>query len=107
MPYLVITSLYPSHKADEVGKIYLEALSKYPPDENLGTQVVPSAIKTTHQGIKGIGISEVKKGKLEEAISYAMNFMAMFLNVEGFEFTMDHYLTIDEALAVIGMNVPE
>jgi len=107
MPYLVTNSLYPSEKADEVGKIYLEALTKYPPDENLATEVVPSAIKTTHEGIKSIAISEVKKGKLEEAITYALKFMAMFLSVEGFEFTMDHYLTIEEGLAVIGMSVPE
>ncbi len=52
MPYLITTSLYPSDKAPEVAKMYLEAIRKYPPDENLATQVVPAAVKATHQGIQ-------------------------------------------------------
>ena len=68
MPYIFTTSLYPSDKAVEVAKRYLEAITKYPPDSSLGTQVVPTAVTTTLQGIKVIGITEVKKGKLEDEI---------------------------------------
>jgi hypothetical protein len=33
------------HPRTEVPEKYLEAITKYPPDENLGTQVVPAAVK--------------------------------------------------------------
>jgi hypothetical protein len=102
-----MTSLYPSEKGTAVGEMYLEALKKYPPDENLATEIVPAAIKATHQGIKVIGISEVKQGKFEEAYTYSVNFAAMFHTIEGFEYTLDTYLTVEEGLAVIGMSVPE
>ena len=69
MPYIFTTSLYPSDKAPEVAKRYLEAIAKYPPDADLGTQLVPAAVTTTLQGIKVVGIIEVKKGKLEDAMA--------------------------------------
>ncbi len=37
MPYIMTTSLYPNDKAPEVAEKYLEAITKYPQDENLGT----------------------------------------------------------------------
>jgi hypothetical protein len=69
MPYIITTSMYPSDKGEEVAKRYLEAMAKYPPDASLGTQIVPAAVKTTLQGIKVIGITEVKKGKYEDALT--------------------------------------
>jgi hypothetical protein len=106
MPYLVTTSMYPTDKGTEVGKRYLEALSKYPPDENLAINVVPAAVKATPQGIRVIGIVEVKKGKLEEAYTRTVSMMVMFHNIEGFEYTVDIYLKVEEAMPLIGMSLP-
>ena len=105
--YIITTSLYPSDKASEVAERYLEAITKYPPDENLATQVVPAAVKATHQGIKVVGIVEVKEGKLEEAYTRAVNMMVMFQNIAGFEYTMDICFKVEEALTLIGMSLPE
>ena len=107
MPYIISTSLYPSHKASEVAEKYLEAIQKYPPDENLANPVVPAAVKTTGQGIKVIGISEVKEGKLEEAYARTVSMMVMFHSIEGFEYTVDIYLKVEEALPLIGISFPE
>jgi hypothetical protein len=107
MPYIITTSLYPSHKAPEVAKRYLEALAKYPPDENLATQVVPAAVKSIHEGIKVIGIGEVKEGKLEEALTRTANMMVMFHGIEGFEYSTQIYYKVEEALEMIGMSLPE
>ena len=106
MPYLVTTSLYPSEKGPEVGARYLEALGKYPPDENLGTEVVPAAVKSTHEGIKVLSISEVKEGKLDEAYNRAVNMMVMFQSIPGFAYTVEVHLKVDEAMAAIGMDMP-
>jgi len=106
MPYIIVTSLYPSDKTTEVAERYLEAISKYPPNENLATQLVPAAVKGTHQGLQVLAIEEIKKGKLEEAYIYFVSMMAMFHSIQGFEYKIDIYLKVEEALGVIGMSLP-
>ena len=106
MPYLITTSLYPSEIAPEVGARYLEALAKYPPDESLGSPTVPAAVNTTHQGIKVIGISDVKEGKLEEALRRTGDIMVMFHSIVGFEYTVRVYSKVEEAMSAIGMDMP-
>ena len=44
--YIITTSLYPTHKANEVAKKYFEMLAKYPPDESLGEATVQATVKT-------------------------------------------------------------
>ena len=106
MPYLVTTSMYPSEKAPEVAGRYLEALTKYPPDENLGTEIVPAAIKSTYQGIKGISITDVQEGKLDAAYKRAVNTMVMFQSIPGFIYTVEVHLKVEEAMTMIGMDMP-
>ena len=101
--YVITTSVYPSDKATEVGKKYLEMRGKYPPDETLGSLLV-SAVKTTEQGIRVITIREVKKGKLEEALQRAGDLLAMFLSIVGYEYSIDVYFSVAEAMASIGMS---
>jgi hypothetical protein len=103
MPYIFTTSMYPSDKVNEVAKRYLEAMAKYPPDASLGTLIVPAAVITTLQGIKTIGIMEVKKGNLEDAMARVANMMSMFFSIQGFEYTMERYATVEEAMKTIGM----
>ena len=107
MPYIITTSLYPSHKASEVAERYLEAIAKYPLDENFATEVVPAAVKSVHEGIKVTGIVDVKEGKLEDALNRTVNMMVMFQSIEGFRYTTEIHYKVEEALALIGMNLPE
>ena len=107
MPYIVVTQLFPFEKAPECGERYIEALKKYPPDENLGTDVVPAAVKTTLEGNKSIGIVEVKQGKLEEAVTRMSRFMSVFRGIEGFKTSIDIYNTTAEAMANVGMSTPD
>ncbi len=107
MPYLITTSKYPTDKAGEVAEQYLEALKKYPIDDNLETELVPAAVKSTHQGLKITAISEVKEGKLEEAYTQKVKFMVLFQPIQGFEYSIDVNLTVVEALGVLGISPPE
>ena len=107
MPYLMTTSIYPTDKAKQVGEKYMEMLAKYPPDENLTKELVPAAVKTTHDGVKVMLIAETKEGKLEEAYNRTANQMVVFIDIVGFEYTIDVYMKVEEALATIGMSVPE
>ena len=107
MPYLVRTTKFPFEKAPEVGEKYLEALKKYPPDENLGIEVVPAAVKTTLDGNISLGITEVKEGKLEEAYIRMGKFMSVFRGVEGLSTSIDVYYSAIEAMANVGLTIPE
>ena len=106
MPYLIMTSRYPSDKVPAVAERYLEVLAKYPHDESLSEQIVPVAMKSTHKGLKGMAISDIKEGQLDAAYTRAVNSMAMFQSVEGFEYSIDIYSKVDEAMASIGMDMP-
>jgi hypothetical protein len=107
MSYIITTSLYPSEKAPEVAKRYLEAIQKYPIDESVESPVVPAAVKGTQQGIKVVMISEVKEGKLEEAYARSVSRNVMFHSIPGFESSIEIHYTLTEAMGAIGMSLPE
>jgi hypothetical protein len=101
--YIIVTSLYPNDKAKEVADIFVKAMTKYPPDANLGTPIVPVAVLTTLEGIKTINISEVNKGKLEDALAFAANRLAMFSEIQGYRYKVETYMNLEEAMKTIGM----
>ena len=107
MPYLVTKSTYPSDIATKVAERYFEALQKYPVDENLVKELVPAAVKSTNQGLKVTGFWEVKKGKLEGALKRLTDFMVMFQTIPGFEYTIDINWSVEEALGMLGMELPK
>jgi len=106
MPFIFVTSVFPSHKGPEVGKKFLEQLQKYPDDESLGTTVVNAAVRAGTEGIQAVTITEVKKGKLEEAITRTNTVIAMYNEIEGFEYKVELWETAAEALTTIGMKMP-
>jgi hypothetical protein len=107
MPYLVTTSTYPSDIATKVAERYFEALQKYPVDEKLVKEIVPAAVKSTNQGLKVMGVQEVKEGKLEGALKRVTNFMVMFQTIPGFEYTIEINWSVEEALGMLGMELPK
>jgi hypothetical protein len=108
MPYLVITSWYPSHKLPDIINVYAEMLKKYPPNvlAELGEYCVNNAGSTTEKGLKGMSVFEVKKGKLEEALKTARGALAMFRSIEGYVYTIEVWTTITEGFESIGMQAP-
>ena len=106
MPYLITTSVYPAEIRTEVATRYLEAMEKFPPDESLTVPLVPAAVKATLDGIKVIGISEVKEGKLGEALDRTAKMMVMFQTLPGYRYTVEVFYKVEEALALIGMDPP-
>ena len=107
MVYIVTQSEYPSHVATAISKRYLEMLQKYPPDPSLGDNIVPAAAKRTESGIRVITVTEVSKGQLEAAMERIQNQLAMFNDIEDAEVSLDVYMNASEALATIGMKLPE
>lgn len=107
MPYLIVFQWYPSHKTLEVVKKSLEMMPRFPPDKSLGTQIIQSAVNTDKNGVKVISIWDIKEGKLDAAIKKVMPFYAGLHNIEGYEYSIEVWATLTEAMAAIGQKMPE
>ncbi len=107
MPYLLNKSWWPSDKTTEVVNKGFKLFPKYPPDTSLSESVIPNCVKATDKGIVNISIQEVKKGKLEEAITAAQKYAAEFHDIVGFEYSIEVWFTQIEAYASIGKKPPE
>jgi hypothetical protein len=101
--YLFTTITYPNDKSKEVAEMYLKAMTKYPDDNSVGTPLVPAAIRGTPQGIKSIAVSDVKKGKFEDAHAIAVNRLVMFRDIPGFRYSIKTFINLEEAMKAIGM----
>ncbi|MHA2393329.1 MAG: hypothetical protein ACXAEX_15415 [Promethearchaeota archaeon] len=106
MPYLVSFVKYPSYVANNVAKKYIEVLQKFPDDKSLGETIVRSAVKVTDEGIRVFSVTRVKAGKLEEAWNRSIETRAAFLDVEGYEGSIEVWATVEEAIRTKGMKLP-
>lgn len=107
MPYIVVFTRWPSDKIPEIVKKAIEVAQKFPPDDSLGDQIVPNAIKGSLDGVKTIGITLVKQGKLEEALTRASATVNMYATIPGFESSVEVWSTVEEAYTSIGQTPPE
>jgi len=76
----------------------MEAIQKYPPDPSLAEQVVPVAGRATEKGIETMGIQKLKEGKFDEVAKRVMASMAMYHKIEGFEYSVEIWATLEESL---------
>jgi len=107
MPYIIVTSWFPLNKGTEVAEKYIEERKEFPPDKSLTKEVVQSALKVEKDKIKAIYIAEVKEGKLDEALTRQQNALLMYHDIEGYEYTIEIFFNIVEAMGMMGMKVPE
>ncbi len=107
MPYIWVTAYYPSHIRDEVIKKWVESSRKFPEDPSLSETVVNIANKSTKDGSKLVNIFKVKEGKLQEALTYTGKSLIMFQDIEGFEYDIELYSTIEESMEALGVKMPE
>ncbi len=106
MVLIISTVWYPPGKANEVAKKYLEVFKKIPPDPSI-SKLLTIAVKGTKDGIKVVGISDVVKGKYEEALARATKWNLEYANIEGLRWEIETYMDIKEAMKTIGMAAPE
>ncbi len=108
MVLIVTQSWYPASQAEKAGKLFLEAMKKYPDDRSLGKPIIRAAVKMTKEGIHSIAISSVKEGKFKEANDIAINVSLMFAKgIERYKSSIDTYYDLAEAMPFVGLKAPE
>ncbi|MFW9941488.1 MAG: hypothetical protein ACFFFT_10650 [Candidatus Thorarchaeota archaeon] len=107
MVYIITTVWFPSSVRMEVAQKAIEVAQKMPPDPSIGTVVVPGAIMGSPNGITSITISEVKEGKLEEALNFAAENIMQYADIEGFNYKIDLANTQAEAMTMLNLKMPE
>lgn len=103
---IVSQTWYPASKAPEIGKLYLEAIKKFPEDKTVAKPIIRTAVHAVKEGIHSIAISSIKPGKVKEAMDLAQNRLLMLGSIEGFKY--ESYLAYDlaEAMPLIGLAAP-
>jgi hypothetical protein len=101
--YIITTSSYPNDKAKEVAEMYLKVVKQYPEDASLANRVVPVATRTTLEGVTVISVYDIKKGKLEEALTRGAHMVAMFRNIQGYRASMTTFMNLEEGMKTLGM----
>jgi len=107
MPYVMITTTFPTTKAREVAKVYLEVNKKYPTDKTLEKPIFQGAIKSGDEGIMTIGITEPKPGKMSEFLVRLQDSLVMYHDIEGYKYKIEVWYSVVEALGMLGMKAPE
>ena len=102
------TVWFPHAMASKTGKVFLEALKKFPEDRSLSKNLVNNAVLATKEGYKVIVADEIKEGKLKEYIAQANKQLIFFAeNIEGYQYQMEVMSSLPEAMDVLGLKVPE
>jgi hypothetical protein len=106
---IVMTTVWiPHSKAPKAGKVFLEAIKKFPDDRTLAKNLVNNAVVATKEGYKVVVADEIKEGKLKEYIALANKQLLFFAeNIEGYKYQIEVMSSITEAMAVVGLQVPE
>jgi hypothetical protein len=100
MVYIVVKSFFPTHQNETVNARNIEMMTKFPPDNSLAEPIVPLAARATKEGIEAMGINLVKEGKFDEALIRTGRAMAMFNDIEGFEYSLEIWVTLPEVQAI-------
>ncbi len=108
MVLMVEESWWPPGKSADVGKIYLEAMKKYPDDKTITKPIVRSAIWAVKNGMHSILVDSIKPGKVKEALDIAHNRSLMIsTSIEGYRYQINIAYDLVEAMPLVGLAAPE
>jgi len=94
-------------RAENVGKKFVEVMSRYPDDPSVSEAILHGAVSQTAEGIRVIGVLAVKDGKVKEAMDLETRRMLEYARaIEGFRYCIDVAYDVVEAMGVIEMKSP-
>lgn len=99
---------FPPDQSDKVAKKYVEWLKDNPPDPSIQKTICIGVRSTEDGNILVIGIGDIAKGKVQEALQNTTKgnlFIAAV--VPGLKYKSDVMLNYTEAYKILGMTAPE
>jgi len=106
MVYIITEHWWPPANSEQVGKIYLEAMAKFPDDKSIAKPIIRSAVWPVPKGMHSMTISSVQPGKTKEAMDLSSNRLLMLAAVEGFRYTINFAYDLVEAMPFVGLKAP-
>jgi hypothetical protein len=96
----MVTETWPTESSVEVGKAAVGALAKALPSyvKRLGPYIAAGG-----DGIKAYNLYEVEKGHEDEGYKELMKEEVPYLSIEGYKFTVEPLLSVEEALPLVGL----
>jgi len=107
MVLIVTENWWPAGKSAEVGKLYLEAMKKYPDDKTIDKPIVRGAIWTTKEGMHSITVASIKPGKVKESMDIVSNRALLIASIEGFRYEINIAYDLVEAMPLVGLAAPD
>jgi hypothetical protein len=107
MVLLVTEGWWPAGKSEEVGKLYLEIMKKYPRDKTITKSIVPGAFWAVKEGMHVITVTSIKPGKFKEAMDITTKRLLMMASIEGYRYQINIAYDLVEAMPLVGLKAPE
>ena len=106
---LIVTQhWWPHGESGKVGKVYLEAMKKYPDDKTISKPILRSAIWSVMEGSFSITVSAIQPGKTKESMDLAMKRLLMLAeSIEGFKYEIHIAYDLVEGMPLVGLVAPE
>ena len=104
--YMVTENWWPAGKSEEVGKIFLESMKKFPDDKSIVKPIVRSALWAEKEGLHGLGVYSIKPGKVKEALDLETNRNLMLSSIEGYVYITHIAYDLVEAMPLVGLTAP-
>jgi len=99
---------WPHGESSKVGKVYLEAMKKYPDDKTISKPIVRSAIWSEKEGSFSTTISAIQPGKVKESMDIAMKRLIMLAeSIEGFKYEIHIAYDLVEGMPLVGLSAPD
>ena len=96
---IMVTSVFPSEKGVVIQSKYNEIHKKYPLP--LCIKQKQLGLRWIRDGMKGVAVYEVEKGKIAEALNFIYRYESEFSGIEEYSNEIETLLEIDELTGVI------
>ena len=87
--------------------MFLEVAKKMPLNRDLEKQILRLAVRVNGNNIETVNVTEVKDGKFDEWLARSHKVQMEYFNIEGMHFDLKFYQTGADALALLGLSMPE
>jgi len=105
--YIITEHWWPPGKSEELGKLYLEAMQKFPDDKSIFKPVIQSAVWSVQEGMHSITVGSVQPGKVKEAMNISSNRLLMIGKaIQEFRYTINIAYDLIEAMPFVGLKAP-